>query len=164
MQEVKCRVCEKIFSVKLSRLKRGWGKYCSQNCKHIGFKKGVYIPCFTCKKQSYKSLKDQSRSKSGKFFCSKACQTIWRNTIYVGSEHKNWAGGMASYRHAMHRAKIKPVCTRCKNDDSRIMVVHHKDRDRRNNAITNLIWLCPNCHYLIHHYKGEAKNFLVPVA
>ena len=35
---------------------------------------------------------------------------------------------------------------------------------RKNNSVSNLIWLCHNCHHLVHHYKNETKNFMVPVA
>ena len=162
--KVNCIVCNTIFEVKPSRIKRGWGKYCSQECKYQGFKTGSYVKCSTCRKLVYKNIKDQGRSKSGKLFCGKSCQTIWRNSIYVGNKHINWKEGRSSYRQIMLRAKIIPVCARCEASDIRIMVVHHKDRNRKNNSISNLIWLCHNCHYVVHHYSNEAKNFLVPVA
>jgi 5-methylcytosine-specific restriction endonuclease McrA len=38
-------------------------------------------------------------------------------------------------------------CERCGYDDKPgILQVHHKDRDRENNALSNLEVLCPNCH------------------
>ncbi len=164
MPVVACQVCSIKFYVKPNRLTKGWGKYCSNECKHSDLRTGMLVSCDICAKRIYKSLKEQRRSKSGKFFCSKSCQSIWRNSVYTGRNLANWKGGMSSYRDIMRRAKIKPVCARCKNDDSRVMAVHHKDKDRKNNSITNLIWLCHNCHYLVHHHKSEAKNFLVPVA
>src|SRR3954468_18812253 len=98
MINVNCLVCGGKFSVKLNRLKRGWGKYCSNACKHIGFKTGEYFQCDTCSKKVYKSVQEQLKSKSGKRFCSRTCQTMWRNTVYVAEKHGNWTGGQYSYR------------------------------------------------------------------
>lgn len=56
------------------------------------------------------------------------------------------------------------ACAKCKSTDKRILAVHHKDRNRQNNTVSNLVWLCHNCHFLVHHYKSEAGKFLVPIA
>lgn len=159
-----CIICSSDFYVKPSHLKMGWGKYCSQKCNAVSQRNGQMFKCHVCSKQTYKSLKDQRRSNSGKFFCSKSCQTVWRNLTYVGKNHANWKGGLYSYRDALRRAKVPAICIRCKTDDSRVLTAHHKDKNRQNNAVINLIWLCHNCHYLVHHYKNEAKHFMVPVA
>lgn len=159
-----CQVCGKSAYVKPSHAKKGWGKYCSNKCNAEAQKTGEYIACHVCKKQVYKSLKDQSRSKSGKYFCGKSCQALWRNSTYVGKNHSNWKGGTSSYRDILRRAQVPAVCKRCNNTDTRVLSAHHKDRNRQNNSISNLIWLCYNCHYLVHHHKGESKKFLVPVA
>lgn len=164
MPMVGCQQCAKQFYIKPNRLERGWGKYCSNECKNLGFKKGSMFTCFTCQKPVYKSKQDQRRSRSGKFFCSKSCQTKWRNLVFVGERHANWTGGESSYKHIMRRAKVPPVCKKCKTVDVRVLTVHHKDRNRKNNALSNLIWLCHNCHFLVHHHKSESKGFLVPVA
>ncbi|MBL8031006.1 MAG: HNH endonuclease [Candidatus Doudnabacteria bacterium] len=55
----------------------------------------------------------------------------------------------------MKRHKMEPVCVTCKITDTRVLIVHHLDHDRTNNTISNLRWLCRNCHYLIH----EGKTF-----
>lgn len=31
--------------------------------------------------------------------------------------------------------------------------IHHKDFNKQNNELSNLICLCPNCHMLIHRHK-----------
>lgn len=36
--------------------------------------------------------------------------------------------------------------------------LHHKDGNRTNNNLTNLIILCPNCHALTHNYRGKNKS------
>ena len=161
MPRVACRRCFREFYVKPNRLERGWGKYCSNECKHLDQKTGKFIPCFVCHKKSYKHQKLLERSRSGRFFCSKSCQTVWRNTeIYVGSSHANWKGGESSYRDILRRSGIARTCSKCQTNDIRILTVHHKDKNRQNNAIQNLIWLCHNCHFLIHHYANETEGFI----
>lgn len=51
-------------------------------------------------------------------------------------------------------------CQRCGFSDKRILEVHHKDRNNRNNHIDNLRILCPNCHTLYHYLAsdGQFKN------
>lgn len=159
-----CELCSTEFYVKPSHLKLGWGKYCSNNCYHEAARTGDLFKCNVCKKETYKSKKEQRRSKSGKYFCSKSCQTAWRNSNYSGSGHSNWKNGKGSYRVSLLRSQRKQICEKCKTDDTRILAVHHKDKNRDNNVLSNLIWLCHNCHYLVHHDRKEAEGFVVPVA
>lgn len=160
MPDVVCKQCGKNFYAKPNWIKIGWGKFCSRECVFENQKKGRDVFCFICNKQVYKSPKSLIRSKSGKFFCSKSCQTIWRNSIFIGPNHGNWKGGEKSYRDILRRSKILQECKRCKLNDTRILAVHHLDRDRRNNKLENLFWLCHNCHYLIHHNRKEDKLFM----
>lgn len=161
MPYAKCKTCNKDFYCKPNRIKKGWGKYCSNTCKHKGFYTGIQTVCITCNKSIYKTKTEVSRSKSGKYFCSKSCQTIWRNsTLYIGDRHSNWVNGNASYRKILLREKIPHHCVRCRLNDERILAVHHKDKDHKNNEPSNLMWLCHNCHYLIHHDKSEATGYI----
>ena len=36
--------------------------------------------------------------------------------------------------------------------------IHHKDGDNTNNELTNLSYLCPNCHALTENYRGRNKK------
>ncbi len=164
MPLVPCRQCEKQFYAKPNWIKIGWGKYCSIICRSLSQRKGKFIECFVCKRETYKSPKELIRSKSKKWFCSKSCQTIWRNSYYIGERHGNWKSGEKSYRDRLLRTKIKQMCLFCKLDDKRILAVHHLDRNRQNNKLENLVWLCHNCHYLIHHDKKADDEFMVIVA
>jgi len=61
---------------------------------------------------------------------------------------------LADYRDIVFKIHGKQrKCERC-NYDNHIaaIVVHHKDRNRSNNDISNLEVLCANCH-AIEHYK-----------
>jgi phage pi2 protein 07 len=37
--------------------------------------------------------------------------------------------------------------------------VHHRDRNRENNKMDNLLLLCPNCHSMLHYnFDGSLKK------
>ena len=156
----KCKVCGKKFYTKPCFLKRGWGKYCSLKCLYEGQRKGKFVDCDICGKKIWRKPLQLKRSKSGKFFCSKTCQTLWRNREFSGSRHANWKGGEYIRRKKfLIKNKIKkPICKLCGCEDVRVLAVHHFDKNRKNNDIENLIWLCHNCHHLVHRYNKKLSK------
>ena len=162
MPKVKCKICNKEFYAKPNALKRGLGKYCSRSCMCKGLQKGSIKKCFICGSKVYKSRKALFGSKSKKFFCNKSCQTIWRNSmINIGANHPNWKGGKyISYRNILAKNKLPKICFLCGNTDKRVLAAHHIDKNHRNNDLTNLTWLCFNCHSLVHNHKEEMEKFL----
>lgn len=165
MAQAICKQCAKSFYVKPSWIKYGYGKLCSIKCRSLSQKNGSTFQCHRCAKLIYRNKKDQARSKSGKYFCSKSCQTRWRNSeVNIANKHPNWTNGQATYRERLLRSDTERKCLKCSSSDERVLAVHHKDKDRSNNNLSNLIWLCHNCHYLVHHHKDEATGFVVLVA
>ncbi len=161
MPNVVCVVCSKPFYAKQNALLKGLGKYCSTECFHLSQKNGRVFSCHSCSRSVYRTQKDQRKSHSKKFFCSKTCQTKWRNIKYSGSNHSNWTGGESVYRDILRRSGQDVLCRKCCSTDTRILAVHHKDKNRKNNEVPNLVWLCHNCHFLVHHYADEAKGFIL---
>ena len=161
MPIVKCKTCSKEFAVKLSNLKRGYGKFCSISCGRRGQRRGKVVPCFVCSKEVYRAPEKLSRVKSRRYFCGKSCQARWRNQEFIGPKHGNWIDGRDAYKSILNRHKVKKFCTLCKSIDSRVLAVHHVDRNRLNNNIDNLAWLCHNCHHLVHHDIVEKHRFLI---
>lgn len=161
MPLVKCKICKSEFYAKPNWLKIGYGKYCSRKCHHESQKNGRIVKCFICGKDTYRANKDLLKSKSKKYFCSKSCQTIWRNTIvFIGSNHSNWRGGESTYRNILIRNKISKSCKLCMIKDGRVLTAHHIDSNRKNNELNNLVWLCHNCHYLVHHDIKEGRKLM----
>lgn len=156
----KCKICGDEFRTKPFFLKNGGGKYCSPECHHAGLRKGEMKKCFECGKETYKKPQQLERSKSGKFFCSKSCQTRWRNREFVGPKHANYTEGKHSYRSILSRHGVPKICMLCRTKDSRVLAVHHIDKNRKNNRLNNLAWLCNNCHFLVHHYDVERERFM----
>lgn len=160
MPIVKCKLCSKKFYGKPYFLKIGQAKYCSPACQYKGRKNGKILSCDICGKKIYRALRKLTKSRSGKFFCSKSCQTVWRNQEFVGNKHHNWKTGLASYRSVLPRHKIPKFCNLCTTKDKRVIAVHHIDKNRKNNDVSNLAWLCNNCHFLVHHHKDESLKFI----
>ena len=80
--------------------------------------------------------------------------------MYVGPAHPNWKGGEYAYRKILLRTKTVKICKRCGIEDSRLLAVHHLDENHQNNKVDNLVWLCYNCHFLVHKDKNEKKKFM----
>jgi len=150
MPTTKCLICSKSFYIKPSHVKLGWGKYCSNKCRTQSQLKGKYVGCNICGKLIYRSRGMIKHSKSKLFFCSKSCQTQWRNKIYIGQDHPNWQSGIDSYRQALIRSGRQRICVSCGINDPRILTAHHLDHNRENNNLSNLVWLFFNCHFLVH--------------
>lgn len=155
-----CKICCNEFYAKPSHVKNGWGIFCSRKCKNIGTRVRKPINCFVCNKLVYKTKSQIKRSKSGKLFCGKSCQTKWRNVKYSGNMHSSWKGGQSLYRKIILKSGTPAQCILCRKKDFRILVVHHIDHNHSNINSENLVWLCHNCHYLVHHDKLEKQRFL----
>ncbi len=136
--KVVCKSCSKKFLVKPSQIKYGWGRFCSRMCTHKAQTNGKLFKCYVCHKEIYKSISEQNHSKSHKFFCSKVCQTNWRNKLFSGKKHPNWKGGVGIYRETLTKNTTDRFCRICKLADSRVLIVHHIDHNRGNNKIPNL--------------------------
>jgi len=154
-----CIICGTMFETKEYFIRKGQGKYCSRACHYRGAMKGRFLKCHICGNELYRSPSKSLNSKSGKFFCSKSCQTVWRNKEYSGNKHKQWKDGVSTYRDIMLKSNLKKFCRLCHIKDLRILVVHHKDENRKNYDLDNLVWLCHNCHHRVH--KGLAKLALM---
>lgn len=156
---MRCQLCRNSFYVKPSHQKLGWGKYCSVQCRNKARLEGKRVKCAVCRKELYRSLAQIKHSKSGSFFCSKSCQTKWRNHYFIEEKHPNWQSGINAYRKILLRTGKVPACIACGVDDIRVLAVHHLDHNRKNNTKSNLSWVCLNCHYLIHHDEDFELNF-----
>ena len=157
MLEKVCLICKEKFLRKKSQVILNGGKYCSDKCRHIGKRSGRNILCSFCGQEVYRSLGNLNKSKSGDHFCSKKCLLDSISIKYDG--HPNWKGGrFSSYREKLIKNDKNFKCFLCREDELRMLAVHHIDKNRLNNSLENLIWLCHNCHFLVHHYKKEQEK------
>src|SRR3989344_3076420 len=150
MPQVNCKLCGKEFYAKPHWFKIGYGKYCSRECGYKSQKTGAYFECEICNKKVWRIPSKIRHSKSGTVFCTKSCQTLWRNKFYSGPLHPKWAGGKAIYRDILTATQRPIICSDCGYNNEKVLVAHHIDQNRKNNTAKNLTWLCRNGHYLIH--------------
>jgi len=149
-----CKICSQKFYAKPRHIELGWGKYCSDKCKFEGQKKGKIVKCGNCEKDLYRIPNDFNKSKSGLFFCNRSCHASWTNrNLRVGKNHPNWQTGIYTYRKLLMKHSKELKCEYCDFSDERVLVVHHRDGNRNNNELSNLVLLCRNCHYIKHGFR-----------
>ncbi len=53
-------------------------------------------------------------------------------------------------------SNIKKICYICSS--LKVIHIHHKDRNRKNNTLNNIVLLCRSCHLKLHHREDKTKN------
>ena len=132
-----CVECGVIFTHISSRANKA--KYCGRKCYHKAQRrKGkTQYYCVHCGIGFLGSLSHNRK------YCSKQC-------VNKGKK-ENFTPVFTTVRKAMLRRGLIDQCNRCGYaTEPKILGVHHKDRNRKNNALDNLEILCPNCHSLEH--------------
>ena len=140
-----CKTCGKKFtSIHLRKSK----EYCSVSCiqRH---------PCQLCGKIITGRVTFQSGEKK---FCSRACSNFVHRTL--NSTLQYMPNGFA--KSLKDHGKI--MCNRCQIENIQVLVVHHIDRNRKNNSPDNLETLCANCHHKIHWGTGDKRLKCVQLA
>lgn len=144
--EVQCDVCNTIFV----RYKRHLNTHsCSVGCRKIIQEKALKVLCANCGKILSKSPSRLRKSKSEKYFCNLKCRKDGQRHIpeLYGTDFKFSGNSYRSHALSIY-GKVCQLCGFNKNESA--LEVHHKDKNRNNNTITNLIVLCANCHKIIH--------------
>lgn len=81
--------------------------------------------------------------------CSRAClaavQSRERKGTRLGPESTGWKDGRSPIHY---RRYLKSACEWCGNTS--LLLIHHADENRRNNAPENLVTLCKRCHQRHH--------------
>lgn len=136
-----CLVCNKPIYRRKSQIKQNNNHvFCSMICYGKFIRKEV--PCPVCGTLIMAGLNKKT--------CSRACSNTHRTGI----------------RYKMNRPHDKVVnlrglkirllsifgkkCRRCSYDKVEILQVHHINRNRSDNELTNLELICPNCHFEEH--------------
>lgn len=165
-----CLNCNTSFEAVNSEINRGYGKYCSRHCsaKHTGqiYSQKVTQPnekCAYCQKPIYRRQWQRNQSKSGLFFCTPnhkdLAQRLNSNIDLTLPHYGN--GNRANYRNYIFTDKTQThdQCNRCNTTfPIPVIRIHHIDRDRLNNDISNLEKLCPNCHEM-HHFNTKTSYY-----
>ncbi len=140
--KLKCVGCNNEFdSRKIDR------KYCCWNCytKHTDYSRN---------KGMHWNLSEEQRLK------------------HCGDNNASWKGGISKLPYGKDwteiiRSKVKSrdnyTCQMCginKNESKYLLVVHHKDENKLNNSIDNLVTLCSSCHSKLHWCRDSEFVFI----
>lgn len=155
--ERSCETCDHPFLAPLKETVRGNGRFCSRSCSSARPRKLklTNAVCGYCDNKFYCRPSRIRNSKSGLLFCCRSHKDIAHRLNGITDLHPPHYGtgtGQYSYREQAWAA-FQHICNRCRFNDERILVVHHLDRNRKNNALDNLEILCPNCHAMEHYVK-----------
>lgn len=161
--KVNCKNCSIEFATEKKYISRGEGKFCSIRCGAIyngAQKKTNNKTCAWCFKPFYRKP-SKAPSKSGLYFCCRKHKDMAQRMEGLEDlqpEHYGTGLSSRSYRYkALER--YGHCCNRCHYDKNLdVLEVHHKDRDRANNHISNLEVLCKNCH---HEEHAEEKRLRI---
>lgn len=163
--EKACLNCNQVFFVEVREVNRGNGKFCSSKCSGYYSNKQKPKPepnveCAYCKVKFYKNESKKRNSKSGLYFCcaehKSLCQRVGGIKEIMPAHYGAGTGNSSKLYRPKVFAQKDPTCERCGfNHNIASIVIHHKDRNRDNNDLSNLEVLCANCHAIEHWGKDN---------
>lgn len=161
-------VCENCSKETLQRIRRkSVGRFCSKDCAstYHGKTHSVDVVCKWCSKQFRKRLSNLPKSKSGLYFCTRACKDEAQK---LGGIKEIQPPHYGTSTIVDYRAKFDSedlVCTRCGYNEFRCAIdIHHIDKNRDNNDIANLVPLCSCCHMSLHRGAWKIEEIMGHVA
>lgn len=131
---LRCLWCRKLFKFQLRESRHRIGKLCSFKCtgEYLGRKNRKKKRCLCCKRKFITKKKNQK-------YCGRECKDLGQRS----KDPKSYRGKALK--------KFGKRCRRCGYKQCiRALNVHHKDRNRKNNKLKNLVVLCMNCHAEVH--------------
>jgi 5-methylcytosine-specific restriction endonuclease McrA len=147
----KCQQCGEEFFVPKHRLERA--RFCSKGCSSAAKSQAASImaECAQCGKPVVRKQSQTSNSKSGLFFCDRACKEMAQRIGGVTAiQPSHYGTTRTDYRETAFRAK-PAKCEVCGYSEiPEVLMVHHVDTNHANNEEANLQVLCPTCHAVIH--------------
>lgn len=160
--KINCLNCNIEKFVENKEIKRGFGKFCSRKCASAFNRNNLEPPtpnvkCAYCQIDFYITPSRAARSKSRLYFCCAEHHDFAQRLDGIKEilpAHYGTGAPENTYRRKIFTIRPK-TCERCGyNKHEAAIIVHHKDRNRKNDNIDNLEVLCANCH-LEEHY-GES--------
>ena len=146
MCNTKCELCSKEFSTTSQNLKRGFGRFCSSECRNS--RNQTSYTCSYCNVVFTSGISRRNKSKTNHHFCSNDCKykaaSSLKCSYKTGPRPKEI--GLHTYRNRA-LLLLKNECVRCGyHEHVELLDVDHIDSNRQNNDISNLQILCVKCH------------------
>lgn len=167
---VACVWCSVSFTTCPSKIKGGRGRFCSRICaskwKSANYKgrkgkrlcgdanpnwrgRSVLRPCIVCFQLFAKPT----------LTCSKECGHKLQAIKISKEGNGNWISESKWLEGNYRKLIVLDHCNRCPS--KRKLLVHHRDRNRANNATTNLEVLCYSCNTIEHFNDHAIKDDLL---
>ena len=106
--------------------------------------------CPVCGKEYERTKREEETNK--KITCSFTCGIIQTGRAHIKGKN-GWP--ITPFVQREMALSIRQSCDQCGYDEqTAILVIHHKDRIRSNGDPENIALLCPNCHALEHYRMG----------
>lgn len=157
-----CEECDKDFETRDFSSRKGRGRYCSRSCAAKGkgrsFRKPPNTECSYCGNPIRRTPSKAKNSKSGLFFCNRACKAAAQRIGGLKAIMPSHYGtGESEYRRIAF-AHHPYRCADCDwNEEPAILHVHHVNLDRADNRPENLRILCGRCHDWTHFRSKTGK-------
>ena len=146
--KVSCVICSSSNYLPAHVLKNRKEYFCSSACKKES--RSIKVHCAWCDSELLRTPSSFARSKSGLVFCGRKCKEKAQKIgglEAIQPDHYGAGIGKTDYRLTIEESGIPRKCCKCSYDKvPEILQVHHKDRNRTNNDLSNLELVCPNCH------------------
>lgn len=160
-----CKLCGTEFLTRKSDVKKGHGKFCSLGCstklankKRYAYRDTPNVECAHCGEKFYRTPYQQSKPKSGLFFCCRDHKNLAQRMEGIKALHLPHYGSRKSTYRTFALRELPGKCNRCEwNERPEVLQVHHKDRNRDNNELKNLEIVCPTCHEVEHFMSGDGR-------
>jgi len=138
---IECNICKTPIYRRPCQIENSNGKvFCSMSCYGLSSRKE--IPCAVCGKLILAGLNKKT--------CNRSCANIQRAGIkYKVNSPRDKVKSQQALKIRLIKIRGKK-CERCNYNKYQILQVHHKDRNKENNRLENLLLICPNCHYEEH--------------
>jgi hypothetical protein len=147
-----CALCAKPIYKRPSTIQNNEKRvFCSMACYGVSCRKEN--PCVVCGTQILASKNKKT--------CSRSCANKHRAGLtYKTNKRKDKVKSQQALKMRLLEVRGKK-CERCDYNKYEILQVHHQDRDRNNNNLSNLALICPNCHTEEHHLENSwLKNII----
>src|SRR5574343_354814 len=163
----KCKHCGIEFDFSTTSEKANHSRWCDKNPKRNEWDKtnqanekydlltDFSVVCEKCNTEFTVTERKKSHPQKNAYYCSRSCANSVGGEAKATKYHYD---EVASYTSVCwrHHAKVCVVC-----GETKIVSVHHIDKNHKNNDPVNLIPLCPTHHQYVHSkYKDEVQPII----